>query len=176
LAILARINHQLASGIIGLCKRRQGGESVAISNLLDESLITFLNVEDRNAAIHELVQVLDRAGKLQDATLFQKAILEREKIVSTGIGMGVAIPHAKLDGYSDFFIAVGISSKKGIDWNALDKEPVHLIFMIGGPEQEQTRYLHILSNLTSAIKDSERRKKILKASTPKQVIDLFEGR
>jgi PTS system nitrogen regulatory IIA component len=174
LAILARINHQLASGIVGLCKRRKGG-SVAISNFLDESLVTYLEVDDRNAAIREMVNILDRSGKLHDAMLFQRAILEREKIVSTGIGMGVAIPHAKLDGYDDFFIAVGIS-KKGIDWNALDHEPVHLIFMIGGPEKEQTRYLHILSNLTSAIKDSERRKKILKASTPKQVIDLFEGR
>lgn len=150
-------------------------ESVAVSNFLSENLITFLHVEDRNAAIREMVGVLDRAKKLHDATLFQKAILEREKIASTGIGMGVAIPHAKLDGYTDFFIAVGISAKKGIDWNALDQEPVHLIFMIGGPEKEQTRYLHILSNLTTAIKDAEKRKKILKASTPKQVIDLFEG-
>lgn len=149
---------------------------MAISGLLDERIVAFLDVEDRNAAIRELIDLLDRAGKLHDAAAFQKAILEREKIVSTGIGMGVAIPHAKLDGYKDFFIAIGIAGKKGIEWNALDQEPVHLIFMIGGPSQEQTRYLHILSDLTSAIKDPERRKKILKATTPKQVLDLFEGR
>ena len=62
----------------------------------------------------------------------------------TGIGIGVAIPHAKLEGYSDFFIAIGVQKKKGIDWNALDGSDVKLIFMIGGPENKQTEYLKIL--------------------------------
>ncbi len=175
MAILARINHQLASGIDGLRKRLKGEELVAISSSLDENLVTFLNVEDRDDAIEAMIALLDKAGKLQDPGAFHRAIMEREKIVSTGIGMGVAIPHAKLPGYTDFFIAIGIQSKRGIEWNALDNEPVHLIFMIGGPDQQQMRYLHILSSLTSAIKDPERRKKLLKASTPKQVISLFEG-
>jgi PTS system nitrogen regulatory IIA component len=147
---------------------------VTISHLLDEKLIIFLDVEDRNGAIQEMVRLLESSGKLRDPALFQKAILEREKLVSTGIGMGVAIPHAKLEGYRDFFIAVGISPKRGIDWNALDQEFVQLVLMIGGPEKEQKRYLQILSNLTAAIKDPLRRKQILKASTPKQVIALFE--
>jgi nitrogen PTS system EIIA component len=144
-----------------------------ISRLLDERLVIFLDVDQRDAAIESLVALLDHAGKLQDRTSFHKAILEREKIVSTGIGMGVAIPHAKLIGYTDFFIAIGVQAKKGIEWNALDGEPVHLLFMIGGPDQQQTRYLHILSSLTAAIKDPERRKKLIRAKTPVQVIDLF---
>lgn len=148
---------------------------MAISSLLDERLVTFLDVEDRDAAIEEMVALLDGARKLQDPRAFQKAILEREKIVSTGIGMGVAVPHAKLMGYRDFFIAVAIQAKKGIEWKALDGEPVHIIFMIGGPDQQQAHYLHILSSLTMAIKDPERRKKLLRATTPKQVISLFEG-
>jgi len=72
-------------------------------------------------------------------------MLEREKIVSTGIGMGVAIPHAKLTSVEDFFIAIGILSK-GVQWNALDGGPVRLIFMIGGPDDKQTAYLQILSS------------------------------
>jgi len=175
LAILAHINHQLAIGFGELRKRLKGEELVAISNSLDERLVAFLDVDDRDAAIESMVALLDGAKKLQDPHIFRRAILEREKIVSTGIGMGVAVPHAKLLGYTDFFIAIGIQAKKGIEWNALDGEPVHLIFMIGGPDQQQTRYLHILSSLTTAIKDPERRKKLLKATTPKQVIDLFEG-
>ena len=72
--------------------------------------------------------------------------------------MGVAVPHAKMDNFTDFFIAVGIQKQKGLDWNALDKAPVRLIFMIGGPEDKQSEYLQILSLLTSAIKDVELRK------------------
>ncbi len=148
---------------------------MGISKYLSEGLVVFLDVEDRNRAIQEMVGLLNHAGKLQDLPTFHRAILEREKIVSTGIGMGVAIPHAKLEGYTDFFIAIGIQEKKGIEWQALDNAPVHLIFMIGGPEKSQTEYLHILSDLTTAVKDVERRKKLLRASQPRQVVDLFEG-
>ncbi len=148
---------------------------MAISKYLDEQLVAFLEVAERNLAIEAIIAMLGKVGKLRDPEAFRSAILEREKIVSTGIGMGVAIPHAKLHGYNDFFIAIGIQEKKGIEWNALDGAPVHLIFMIGGPEKSQAEYLHILSDLTTAIKDSERRKKILRSIRPEQVIQLFEG-
>lgn len=148
---------------------------MTISKYLDARLIVFLEESTRDAAIARLVDVLDEAGKLRDKNKFHSAILGREKIVSTGIGIGVAIPHAKLEGYSDFFIAIGIQKKKGIDWNALDGSEVKLIFMIGGPENKQTEYLKILSRLTQAVKDEDRRKKILKTNSPDQVIDLFQG-
>ena len=148
---------------------------MTISKYLDARLIVFLDEPSRDEAIEKLVDVLDKAGKLHDRKSFHKAILDREKIVSTGIGIGVAIPHAKLEGYADFFIAIGVQKKKGIDWNALDGSDVKLIFMIGGPENKQTEYLKILSRLTQAVKDEERRKKILKANFPGEVIEQFLG-
>lgn len=148
---------------------------MGISNYLDERLVLFLRVDSRDEALAQLVQALERAGKLKNARVFHEAILEREKIVSTGIGLGVAIPHAKLEGYDDFFIAIGIQEKKGIEWNALDGAPVRLIFMIGGPDNRQTGYLKILSDLTMAIKNEERRKKLLKTYDAKDVISLFAG-
>lgn len=175
LAILARINHQIALGFGDLKKLFKKGELVAISDYLDARLVLFLESEQRDEALQELVTVLDNSGKLVNRHLFYSAILEREKIVSTGIGLGVAIPHAKLESYGDFFIAIGIQRKKGIEWNALDAAPVRLIFMIGGPENKQTEYLKILSHLTMAIKNEERRKKLLKARTPEEVIELFAG-
>lgn len=174
MAILARINHQIVQRFGDLRKILNRGEMVTISKYLDERLVAFFDFEHRNDALEELVKVLDRAGKLQDRDAFFQAILEREKIVSTGIGMGVAIPHAKLVGYEDFYIAIGIQQKRGIEWNALDGQPVRLIFMIGGPEDKQTEYLRILSRLTLAVKDEERRKKLLKAKTAQEVIALFE--
>lgn len=148
---------------------------MAISNYLDERLVLFLNASSRDKAIEQMIERLEKAGKLKNAKIFHEAILEREKIVSTGIGLGVAIPHAKLQGYDEFFIAIGIQGKHGIEWNALDNSPVRLIFMIGGPENKQTEYLKILSHLTMAIKNEERRKKLLKAYDAKDVIALFAG-
>ncbi len=175
MVILARINHQIAISLGDLKKLFKKGECVAISNYLDERLVLFLNADSRDEALDQMVGILEKAGKLKNAKTFHDAILEREKIVSTGIGLGVAIPHAKLQGYDDFFIAVGIKAKKGIEWQALDGAPVHLIFMIGGPENKQTEYLRILSHLTMAIKNEERRKKLLKTYDARDVIALFAG-
>jgi PTS system nitrogen regulatory IIA component len=145
---------------------------IRISNFLSQDLVTFIDSPDRDAALTSLIDTLEASGRLKDREAFHQAILEREKIVSTGIGMGVAIPHAKLCDYEDFFIVIGVH-KSGIEWGSLDGSPVHLVFMIGGPELMQTEYLQILSRLTTAIKCEEKRKQLLAATSAEQVIQLF---
>jgi PTS system nitrogen regulatory IIA component len=140
---------------------------------LDSHLISFLDADTRDEAIDSLIALLAKAGKLPDKALFRNAIFHREKLVSTGIGMGVAVPHAKMKNFPNFFIAIGIQKKKGLDWNALDTAPVRIIFMIGGPEDKQSEYLQILSQLTSAIKNVDLRKSLLKSQSPEQVLRLF---
>lgn len=140
---------------------------------LDSQLVSFLDADTRDEAIDALIDLLDQAGKLPDKALFRNAIFHREKLVSTGIGMGVAVPHAKLKNFPNFFIAIGIQKNVGLDWNALDTAPVRIVFMIGGPEDKQSEYLQILSQLTSAIKNVDLRKSLLKSQTPEQVLRLF---
>lgn len=151
-------------------KKRVG---LRISDYLESKLISFLEVGSRNEAIDALIDVLTDSGKLHDKEAFRKAIHHREQLVSTGIGMGIAIPHAKMKDFEDFFIAVGIQQKKGIEWNALDKAPVRLIFMIGGPDDKQSEYLQILSILTGKIKEIELRKSLLRATSAAEVMNLF---
>lgn len=145
---------------------------IQISKYMAPELVTFLDVETREEALQVMVETLDSAGKLHDRKSFYTAIMEREKIVSTGVGMGIAIPHAKLSSYEDFFIAIGIL-KRGVDWNSMDHMPVRSIFMIGGPENEQTKYLQILSAITVAVKDEEKRKKLLTLNSKEAIISLF---
>ena len=165
MAILERFNHLF----------KKGG-SVTLSEFLEDGVICFMEAGHRDEALKTLVDALEKSGKIQDSETFFQAILKREKIVSTGIGMGVAIPHAKLEGFDHFFVAIGVQkTKEGIDWDALDGGPVKLVFMIGGPANKQTEYLQILSRLTAAIKDETRRKDLLSAGTTKEVIDLFSG-
>ena len=139
----------------------------------DVRLIYFMNSTTKEEALRFLVDAVTRIKALPDGNHFYDILLEREKIVSTGIGMAVAIPHAKLASYPEFFIAVGIL-QKGIDWNALDGSPVRIIFLIGGPDDKQTEYLKILSALTTAIRDESLRKKLLSNSTPEDIFDLIE--
>lgn len=147
---------------------------IKISKFLDPKHVLFLHVDTRDEALQAMTDVLYQTGKLEDPVAFYNAIIDREKIVSTGIGMGVAIPHAKLHGYDEFFVAIGVL-QKGIDWNALDGAPVRLIFMIGGPDDKQTEYLQILSKLTQAIKDESTRKKMLTLNSANAIIDLFRA-
>lgn len=144
-----------------------------IFDYLDERLVFFLDVKTKEEALEKLVGQSIEIAALPDGERFHQAILDREKIVSTGIGMGVAIPHAKLSSYDHFFIAIGIL-QSGIDWNALDGAPVRLLFLIGGPDDKQTEYLKILSNLTHALRDEELRKQLIAATSPLEVIRLFE--
>ncbi|MBI3211891.1 MAG: PTS sugar transporter subunit IIA [Simkania negevensis] len=149
-------------------------ESRYFSKLLEEGVVSFLNTLDRDQTLYELVGALKEEGKISKEEEFYQAILKREAIVSTGVGMGVAIPHAKLPIFQEFFIAIGIQKgKKGIEWHSLDQAPVKLIFMIGGPVDQQTRYLKILSHLTASIKDEEKRKSLLRASSKEEVISLI---
>lgn len=144
-----------------------------IADYIDERLIAFIDAPSRNDAIDALIDLLEDAGKLPNKTAFRKAILDREEIVSTGIGMGVALPHAKLKGFKQFHVVVGIQQKKPLDWNAIDKAPVRLIFLIVGPDDRQSEYLQILSLLTTALKELNLRKKLLSATSTHEVLAAF---
>ncbi len=147
---------------------------INIASYLDAELVIFLDADTREETLNVLVDMLDAKGKLKDKEAFLEAVVAREKLVSTGIGMGVAIPHAKLSSYDDFFIAIGIL-KKGVDWDSLDAAPVRIVFMIGGPDDKQTEYLQILSRLTFALKDEIRRKKMLQLSLQEEIVGLFDS-
>ncbi len=153
--------------------RSKKKDVVKIADYLEEDLIFFLEEKTRDELLFTLVNHLHEKKKLPSKETFYRAILEREKIVSTGIGMGVAIPHAKLQEVPHFFIAVGIQ-KEGLEWNALDDKPVQLIFMIAGPDDRQTEYIQILSSLTYALKAEGVKEGILRAKNSSEVLSLLQ--
>lgn len=140
---------------------------------LSQDSVLFLKAASRDDALKQMVRILTERGKIAEEKVFYDAIIEREKIVSTGIGMGIAIPHAKLSQYNNFFVAIGVLENP-VEWNALDGAPVRAVFLIGGPDDKQTEYLQLLSCLTQSIKDEERRKKIITLKNPEQIIELFQ--
>ena len=88
---------------------------MTLAQYMDKQLITFSNAFSRDEILKELTQLIYEAGRIKDKKQFFEAILKREKIVSTAIGMNVAIPHAKLSGYDQFFIAIAIL-KQSVAW------------------------------------------------------------
>ena len=146
---------------------------IKIANYLDLKNILFLDVSTREDAISKLVSNLDINAKI-DKKVFYKAVITRENIVSTGVGMGVAIPHAKMETIPDFFISIGIQKQEGLNWDAIDKSLVHLIFLIGGPHERKEEYLQILSHLTAIIKNELVRKKIMKSVSQAEILALLK--
>lgn len=147
---------------------------VTLAHYLSPKRICFLHTATRDETLRALVKAAHDEGVLSECQAFYDALLRREQIVTTGIGMGVAIPHAKLETLQEFFIVIGIL-RRGVDWQALDGAPVRLIFMIGGPDSRQKEYLHILSALTTALKEEDRRKKMLHASSAEEVLALIQA-
>ncbi len=146
-----------------------------LSDFIKKENIVFLDTNDMEETVEILVENAYNSGIIKEKKMFINAVLEREELVSTGIGLGVALPHAKLLEIEDFFIVIGIN-KEGIDWDAIDRNPVGIVFLIGGPEKEnsQKEYLKIISKFMLLIKNKDRRLMLLNSSSQEEVVNIFE--
>ena len=144
-----------------------------ISKYLKEERIC-LNLEavEKKAAIRELAGFIHVAKEVTNYKSFLKDVFEREKVGTTGIGDGIAIPHARTDAVSEFVIAFG-KSTKGVEFQSLDSKPVKLVFLMGAPKQNINGYLMILARLTRLLKKFEFRKSLMEASDAKEIIEIF---
>ena len=149
--------------------------NIRVAEYIKESLVHFLSTSIREQAIEELITKASEAGYLNHQEEFYQAIIQREEMVSTGLGMGIAIPHAKTKELDDFFLVVGIHQSEGIDWNAIDGLNVRLIFLIGGPHTLHKEYLQLLSDLTQILKLEENRQKFLRAKSEESVVNIFHS-
>lgn len=146
--------------------------SIDFGSLLDINRIAFSNAPTKAQVIDELVNISRENGKITDIKGFKTALFKRESLMSTGIGYGIAIPHVKLPDIEEFFITIGIH-KRGVDWVSLDNKPIHLIFLIAGPESQQEKYLRILARITFVIKNPEKRKEIILCHTKYDVYKIL---
>lgn len=135
--------------------------------------IVFFDAATKEKALEGLIAAAAKHPSAGNATALAEGIYNRERIISTGIGLGVAIPHAKIPGITDFFISVAVL-KKGVDWDAIDEEPVRVIFMIAGPEGQQNQYLQLLAQLSRTIKDEQKREAIMSARNAGDVLKEFD--
>src|SRR5690625_1011145 len=124
-------------------------------------------------AIDELVTLLDQADILNDKDIFKNEIFNREKQSTTGVGDGIAIPHAKTKAVKQPAIAFG-RSIDGIDYEALDGQPSHLIFMIAAPEGANDTHLQALARLSTILMREEIRQQLLEAETKEDILSIID--
>jgi nitrogen PTS system EIIA component len=142
-------------------------KAASILEFLAADSVLFLDDIEKEAALALLAETVCKAAG-QDCTRIRAGILEREKMLSTGLGLGIAIPHVRLREIEQFSVAVAIS-QKGIEYAALDGEPVHIIFMIIGPGKSHDRYVRFMAHVTMVLRNCECRRAMIKAGNAEQV-------
>ncbi|MEI2317536.1 PTS fructose transporter subunit IIABC [Bacillus paramobilis] len=138
-----------------------------------DTVIMNLTASNKEAVIDELVEKLDGANRLNSKAEFKEAILKRESQSTTGIGEGIAIPHAKTKAVKQPAICFG-RSVSGINYESLDGQPAHLFFMIAASEGANNTHLETLSRLSTLLMDEEFRKQLLEAKDEEELLRLFD--
>lgn len=148
---------------------------VKITDYMSEDLISLdLKSETKAEVLIELSKLMEKSPNIEEEdNIVYRALVDREKIGSTGIGKGVAIPHAKTEGAKGLTIAFGISKKK-IDFNSLDNENVSIFFVFASPNKDSQVYLKVLARISRLIREESFREGLLKCKTAKEVIEYIE--
>ncbi len=145
--------------------------------LKEQSIDLAVQVADKPAALDKLVALMAAGGNLADAAKYKSCVLAREAEGSTGIGEGIAIPHAKTDAVRTPGLAAMVVPQ-GVEFDSLDGEPAKLFFLIAAPDTEDNVHLDVLSRLSMLLMDDDFRAELLAAQDAKaflQVIDKYEA-
>ncbi|MBF8808144.1 MAG: PTS sugar transporter subunit IIA [Enterococcus lacertideformus] len=142
--------------------------------MIKEAMIMDLQATDKKGAIDEMVQKMFDAGRISDIETYKKGILAREAQTSTGLGDGIAMPHAKNKAVKEATVLFA-KSKKGVDYEALDGQPTYLFFMIAAPEGANDTHLQALAALSRLLIDPVFVGKLKEANSPEAVQELFQA-
>ncbi|MFH1282942.1 MAG: PTS sugar transporter subunit IIA [bacterium] len=138
-----------------------------------DSISVDLQCQTKKESIKELVQLLSKGKKIKDTDKIVKILMDRESLGSTGIGQGIAIPHGKSDSIANILAAFGIS-KKGIDFDALDGEPVNLIFLLVAPHDSAGVHLKALAKISRLLKDKFFRQALREAKSSEEILKIIK--
>lgn len=147
--------------------------SMKISELLNpEAIVADLQAREKQSALSELTDALVACAESLDRDEVIEVLQEREKLGSTGIGDGVAIPHGKLAGIPELMLAFG-KSTEGVDFESMDGQPAHLFFLLVAPEESVGVHLKTLARISKLLKDPAVRQKLLDAEDQETIYQVI---
>jgi nitrogen PTS system EIIA component len=151
---------------------------MTLSNLLSEGqIVPELKAESRWDAISELVDLLVSVGRIEadDREAVMASIRQREETMSTGIGLGIAIPHASSDKVTEVVAAFG-RSKDGVEFESLDAQPAHFVVLFVVPKDEFQTHLRTLAAIAKFLNDRTVRDELAEAATADDILTVFRNR
>ncbi len=145
-----------------------------VFELLDEKyILTDFKSDDKEYVINELIDLYKENDKVNDIENVRTAILDREKIMSTGVGKGFAIPHGKTNAVTDVIAAFG-KTTRDIDYDALDGNPVHLVFLLVGRDDMVSKHIKLLSRISRLMNKDEFRERLVNSNSQEEIINIFK--
>lgn len=145
-----------------------------ICDLLNENLIiSEFQGSTKEEVINELIDLFKSDGRIIDLEKVRTAVLDREKIMSTGVGKGFAIPHGKTNAINEIIAAFG-KTKIPLDYQALDNQPVNLIFLLVGKDNLISTHIKLLSRISRMMNNDDFRNKLIKANDSTEIMDIFK--
>ncbi len=143
-------------------------------DVLKENQI-FLNfeAENKDKAIEKFVSSLQQSGSIKEPEALKDALFEREKLGTTGVGGGIAMPHARSSAIKDLTVAF-FRSESGIDFKAIDSSPVNLVFMLLAPVSSGGPYLKLLAKISRLLRSEEFKASLLAAKNPAEIMQIIK--
>lgn len=144
----------------------------ALEELIGPELVfTDLQGRDARAVLGELAENLSEQGLIGDPEVLEARLLEREELGSTGLGDGVAIPHCKMEEVRSVIVAIGIAPH-GVDFGAVDDQPVKIFFLVVSPSESPAAHLQSLASISRWVKEDRHVERLLAADDPDEIYDL----
>jgi fructose-specific phosphotransferase system IIA component len=144
-----------------------------VSELLKpEFIVSDLQSETKEEIINELIDLFKNDPRVEDIEKVRTAVLEREKVMSTGVGKGFAIPHGKTNAVKEIVGAFG-RIKDGIDYESLDGNPVNLVFLLVGKDNLISTHIKLLSRISRLMNKDDFRHRLMEANSAEEIVKLF---
>ncbi|VAX17205.1 hypothetical protein MNBD_IGNAVI01-148 [hydrothermal vent metagenome] len=145
-----------------------------VTDILNKKrIITEFKSTSKEDVLNEMIDALRENENVIDLEKVRQVVLEREKIMSTGIGNGFAIPHGKTDGVKEI-VAVFAKLKEPIDFDSVDGKPVNMIFLMVGREDAVSDHIKMLSRISRIMNKEEIHNKLMQAETADEILEIFE--
>lgn len=163
------VDERLASSKTSVPKQHK----IVTENFLSPDRVVLLDYASKHDVLVMMSEVLAKAPQVKNSAELLDAILKREALMSTAVGRGIAIPHVRLSSVTDLVMAVGISKRDILDFDALDGNPVRLVFMIAAANNQHDYYLQTISHFSAKLRNEELKSSLLNSTDPAEVYALL---
>lgn len=149
---------------------------INLKDILDPVHITLMETDSKETALMTILDNLDQTGAIREKEAVTEGIFQREKLMSTGIGLGIGIPHVRMEVIDNLLMAVGVSTVDIMDYESLDNQPVRVLFMILAGKDQHTQHIKTMAAIAARLKNPVLREMLIQARDTKTIYTLLTER